>query len=227
MTYICYRGIEVSARIQYGLLGIELVVLVIFAVYALVKVYAGNAPPGSLHPSLSWLVPTRPRRERARHGDLDRGVHLLGLGHGGRGQRGDQRPDHDAGPGRRALHRCCCSRPTPSSRSPRSPSPASATTGIGLGNPDNADDVFNALGTEVFGYSGFGQLMESLLIISVLTSASASTQTTILPTARTTLSMGAYRRIPEPLRPHPPALPHAERLHDLDGRRLDRVLRRR
>ncbi len=30
----------------------------------------------------------------------------------------------------------------------------------------------------------------------VLTSASASTQTTILPTARTTLSMAAYKAIP-------------------------------
>ncbi len=35
MTYICYRGIEVSARLQYGLLGIELVTLMIFVVVAL------------------------------------------------------------------------------------------------------------------------------------------------------------------------------------------------
>lgn len=71
------------------------------------------------------------------------------------------------------------------------------TKGIGLGNPDNADDVFNALGSTVFGSSNVGSVFESLLIISVLTSASASTQTTILPTARTSLSMGAYRAIPE------------------------------
>ena len=58
MTYICYRGIEVSARLQYALLGIELIMLV-FAITALVKVYSGDAPAGSLlHPSLSWLVPT-------------------------------------------------------------------------------------------------------------------------------------------------------------------------
>ena len=70
------------------------------------------------------------------------------------------------------------------------------TEGIGLGNPDNADDVFAAIGPTVFGDSGFGSFFVVLLIISVLTSASASTQTTILPTARTTLSMGAYRAIP-------------------------------
>src|SRR5262249_42553203 len=40
-------------------------------------------------------------------------------------------------------------------------------------------------------------VMETLLIISVLTSASASTQTTILPTARTSLSMAAFKAIPD------------------------------
>jgi amino acid transporter len=49
----------------------------------------------------------------------------------------------------------------------------------------------------VFGTSAFGTAMEFLLVLSVLTSASASTQTTILPTARTALSMGAYRAIPD------------------------------
>ncbi len=46
MTYICFRGIEVSARMQYALLGIELVILVAFSVMALLRVYTGNAPEG-------------------------------------------------------------------------------------------------------------------------------------------------------------------------------------
>ena len=58
----------------------------------------------------------------------------------------------------------------------------------------------------------------------MLTSASASTQTTILPTARTSLSMAAYGRSRRFARIHPP-LPHADGLDPLDGRRLDRVLR--
>jgi amino acid transporter len=57
MTYICYRGIEVSARLQYALLGVEVVTLLGFAVFALVKVYTGGAPAGDLEPSLSWLSP--------------------------------------------------------------------------------------------------------------------------------------------------------------------------
>ena len=52
------------------------------------------------------------------------------------------------------------------------------------------------LGHAVFGDGTVGSLIMLLLIISVLTSAAASTQTTILPTARTTLSMAAYRALP-------------------------------
>ena len=44
MTYICYRGIEVSANMQKGLLAIEAGMLVVFAAVALLKVATGNAP---------------------------------------------------------------------------------------------------------------------------------------------------------------------------------------
>ena len=57
MTYICYRGIEVSANFQKVLLGIELVMLVVLSVTALIKVGTGHAPPGHLTPSLSWFNP--------------------------------------------------------------------------------------------------------------------------------------------------------------------------
>jgi amino acid transporter len=56
---------------------------------------------------------------------------------------------------------------------------------------DNQDDVLSALGKDVL-----GSPLDKLLIIAVLTSASASTQTTILPTTRTSLSMAAHRAIP-------------------------------
>ena len=70
-------------------------------------------------------------------------------------------------------------------------------TGIGLGNVDNADDVFAAMGHQVFGGGAVGWIMVHLLAICVLTSASASTQTTILPTARTSLSMAAFGAAPK------------------------------
>ena len=57
---------------------------------------------------------------------------------------------------------------------------------------DNSDDVLSALGTDVL-----GSPWDKLLIIAVLTSASASTQTTILPTSRTSLSMAVHGAIPK------------------------------
>ena len=105
MTYICYRGIEVSANFQKVLLGIELVMLVVLSVTALVKVGTGTAPPGHLTPSLSWFNPFHIASFSAfvqrHHPD---GLHLLGLGHGRRGQRGDQGQDQDPGPGGDPVH---------------------------------------------------------------------------------------------------------------------------
>ena len=56
------------------------------------------------------------------------------------------------------------------------------------------EEVLNVLGTQVF-----GDPWDKILIIAVLTSAAASTQTTILPTARTTLSMARVGAMPEAL----------------------------
>ena len=70
--------------------------------------------------------------------------------------------------------------------------------GIGLGNPDNSDDVFAAhRSRSCSAAASIGHVLLILLAISILTSASASTQTTILPTARTALSMAVYKAIPE------------------------------
>jgi hypothetical protein len=70
------------------------------------------------------------------------------------------------------------------------------TKGIGLQNRDNSGDVLSVLGGQVFGTNGFGWFLGKLLVLMVLSSAAASTLTTILPTARTSLAMAAYRSIP-------------------------------
>ena len=57
MTTIVVIGIELSARTQVGLLAAEIVTLALFAVVALVKVYAGDAGPDAVDPSLSWINP--------------------------------------------------------------------------------------------------------------------------------------------------------------------------
>ena len=63
MTWICYRGIELSARIQTILLSLEIFTLALFVVVALVKVYAGS--PTALDSRLGLLVqPLRPELGR-------------------------------------------------------------------------------------------------------------------------------------------------------------------
>jgi amino acid transporter len=69
--------------------------------------------------------------------------------------------------------------------------------GVGLTNPDHQFDVLSVTGSAIFGTSAFGTVLSRLLILMVLSSAAASTQTTILPAARTTLSMAAYRALPQ------------------------------
>ena len=96
------------------------------------------------------------------------------------------------------------------------------TTGIGLGNTNNAGDVLSVLGGAVFGTRGFGTFLTRLLILMVLSSAAASTQTTILPTARTTLSMAVYKALPRSFAKIHPQVPDAHRVHSVDGRHLDR-----
>jgi amino acid transporter len=63
---------------------------------------------------------------------------------------------------------------------------------IGLNNEENVDDVLTILGEPVA-----GSLAAALLLLTVSVSALSSTQTTILPTARGTLSMAVYEAIPK------------------------------
>ncbi len=125
MTWICWRGVELSARTQQFLLGAEFLTLLIFAVVALVKVYSGDAPAdlaGSvalLAQPVRHLVGERADLRRAA-GDL----HLLGMGHRGDGERGDGGHRRSRRAARRSSRRSCSSGSTWSSPAPPSPTPA-------------------------------------------------------------------------------------------------------
>ncbi len=196
MTWICYRGIEVSARMQYGLLGIELLVLLAFSVVALVKVGIGDAPEGSMVPSISWLWPNGVGLTELVAAVLI--AVFLYWGWDSAVACNEESDDPGRTPGRAAVLSTLLLLVTFALVAVATVAFAgTGTEGIGLGNPDNAEDVFAAIGPSVFGDSWLGHAFEVLLIISVLTSSAASTQTTILPTARAALSMGAYRAIPQ------------------------------
>ncbi|MBV8946373.1 MAG: APC family permease [Solirubrobacterales bacterium] len=191
MTWICYRGIELSARVQTFLLSLEILTLALFAVVSLVKVYSGH-PAGSIEVSASWFNPFD-----LSWSALIAGV-LLGIfiywGWDSGVAVNEESRDRHRGPGKAAVVSTLILLLIYVIVS----AAAQAYHGTKF-LAANSSDVLNPLGHDVF-----GSPLDKLLIICVLTSASASTQTTILPTARTTLSMARWEAIPKAFgRVHP------------------------
>jgi amino acid transporter len=196
MTYICYRGIEVSARFQRVLLGIEVFMLLLFSVVALVRVGTGHHPSVSITPALSWFNPLQ-----SGFSAFISGLILMLFIYWGWDTAvavNEETADRERTPGRAAIISTFILLVTYVLTILAAQSFAGVgTKGIGLGNAANSGDVLSGLGTEVFGGSGIGRFLAQLLVLMVLSSAAASTQTTILPTARTTLSMAVYGALPK------------------------------
>ena len=177
LTWVCYVGIEASARTQYFLLGAEIITLIIFSVVALGRVWFGDVP-GSITPSLSWLNPFAINDISGLTAGILVAVFIY-WGWDSTVTVNEETEDSSRTPGIAAI--------------------ASTIILVGIyvvvsvaaqafAGPEflveNSDDVLATLGTDVL-----GSPFDKLLVIAVLTSAAASTQTTILPTARTSLSM--------------------------------------
>ncbi|HUO49248.1 MAG TPA: APC family permease [Acidimicrobiales bacterium] len=191
MTLICYIGIELSARTQVALLGAELVILVAFAVTALAQVYGGHVKH-SVHVSAGWLNPLK----------LVSGSGAPGWGAVSAGMLtavfiywgwdtavtvNEETKDAKRTPGLAAVLSTLVLLAVYLVVSLA----AQAYHGAGF-LTNNSGDVLGALANDVFG-SAWGKL----LIIAVLTSAAASTQTTILPAARSSLSMAVHKAFPK------------------------------
>ena len=146
MTYICYRGIEVSARFQRVLLGVEIVMLLVFSITALTRVGTGNHPAGSLTPSISWFNPFHISSFSAFVGGL---VLMLFIywGWDTAVAVNEETRDKEKTPGRAAIISTLILLVTYVLVILASQSFAGiGTTGIGLGNPANSSDVISVLG---------------------------------------------------------------------------------
>jgi amino acid transporter len=185
MTAICYIGIEISARTQRILLGMEFATLVIFAVVALIKVYA-NHPPHSTEPTLSWFNPFDVSSISALNGGILLAVFIY-WGWDSGVTVNEETEDSSTAPGRAAI----VSTFVLVGIYLLVATAAQAFGGV-ASLASHPTDVLAPLGNGVL-----GSPLNKLLVIAVLSSASASTQTTILPTARTTLSMARMKAIPK------------------------------
>ena len=216
MTAICVIGTELSARVQRVMVFAQVGALVLLVVVGAIQLIFGGAPETSITVSLSWLNPFEAPSYSALLSALLLGVFIYW---GGRAR----------------------------STSPRRPRTARtrreggvfsvlillavyvgvAVVMLGIAGVDklqNFDDNSNILGNvadDVLGPLSF------LVALAIITSGIASTQTTILPASRTSLSMatqGAFPRIFA--RIHPRFLT-PDFLDDRDRGRGNGVVRRR
>ncbi len=196
LTYICYRGIQISARIQVALITIEIVLLLMLSIFALIKVGAGTAPIGHLTPSWSWFDPLKVSSLNT----FMEGMLLMVFIYWGwttTVSLNEETDEPSRIPGTAGVLSTVILLVTYLMVTLSVQSFAGiGTHGIGLGNPAHEGDVLSVLGGAIFGSSGIGEVLSRLLILMVLTSAAATTMTTILPNARTTLSMSFHKALP-------------------------------
>jgi amino acid transporter len=191
MTLVSARGIVVSERIQNVLIAVQFGVLIIVSIIALIRVFAGNAGAQAVTPQLSWLWP----------GGLDASSIAAAIilcifiywGWDACLAVGEETKDPGRTPGIAAVITTLILVFTYVLVAYAVQSFAGfGDVGIGLNNAMNTDDVLTVLGKPVA-----GSIAASLLLLTVSVSALSSTQTTILPTARGTLSMAVYEAIPK------------------------------
>ena len=184
LTWICYRGIEVSARLQQALLAIEVITLGVLAVTAFAKAAAGHALPGAAGPSLHWLNPWTGSFSSLSNSFLL--AVFIYWGWDCAVSVNEETKDRARTPGRAAVI---------STVLLVAIFAVVSMAALTFAGPAflarNSGDVLGAISTLVLG-SAAGKL----LILSVLTSAAASTQTTIMPTARAVLAMSVHRALP-------------------------------
>ncbi|GGF04332.1 APC family permease [Mycetocola zhadangensis] len=190
MTWVSYRGIELGARVQNVLLAVQYFALALFAIVAFIKVGTGDAP-NPTPVSLDWF---NPLGFTDYSGFIEAVLLALFIYWGWDTclALNEETKDPKRIPGRAALVTTVILLVTYVTVTVAAMSYAGlGTGGTGLANEDNANDVFLALKDLILGPWAW------ILVVAVLVSAVSSTQTTILPTARGTLSMAAYRALPK------------------------------
>lgn len=189
MTFISYRGVEIGERVQNILLAVQYIVLALFIVLALWKFFDGTAPNPTPF-DIGWFNPLG----FDDFSGFTEAVLLALFIYWGWDTclaLNEETKDPTRIPGRAALLTTVILLGTYVTVTVAAMMYAGVgEDGAGLANPDNAEDVFLALKDGLFGPFGWA------LVVAVLISAVSSTQTTILPTARGTLAMAAYKALP-------------------------------
>jgi amino acid transporter len=186
-TYVAYRGITTTARVQYILVGFQMAVLAIFGVAAIIE---SDSETG-LSFSMSWFSPS----------GLTLSAFVAGLsgsifafwGWDSALTVNEETKDAEKTPGRAAILAVVSILCTYLLVSIALIMYAGVgDTGLGLANEDISDNVFGALAEPILGDPWY-----LFLFLAVVASSAASLISTFLPTSRTLLAMGTYRAIPQ------------------------------
>lgn len=186
-TFIAYRGITTTEKVQFALVGFQLSVLLVFAVVAVAK---SRTTAPDLEFGWDWFSPA----------GLTLSAFIAGLSGSIFAFWGwdtcltvnEESKGSDKTPGRAALLTVLSILLTYLIVSTASVLYAgTGTSGIGLGNEKIAHNVFGALAQPVL-----GNPWHLLLYLAVLASSIASLITTFLPASRTMLGMATYKALP-------------------------------
>jgi amino acid transporter len=189
-TYVAYRGITTTEKVQFVLVFFQLAVLALFVVMALAKA-GGPDDPGGIPLSWDWFNPFTGLTVSALVAGLSASIFSF-WGWDTALTVNEESKDSDKTPGRAALLCVVSILLTYLLVSVSTLMYAGVgTEGYGLGNEEISDNVFGALAEPVM-----GSTLSNLLFLAVLASSAASLMTTFLPSTRTMLGMASYKALP-------------------------------
>jgi amino acid transporter len=187
LTAICIVGTELAAGLQEILIVLQVGALLLFAGVALYKVYDGSAPDGSTRPDADWLSPFAIDGASTLVSALLIGVFIY-WGWESAVNLTEETRDSARAPGLAAVVSTVILLVTYVGVATAVVAYAGLDT---LAEYDDDDAIFAVLGEDVL-----GSPWDKLVILAIATSAIASTQTTIIPSSRTSFSMGRQSALP-------------------------------
>ena len=195
MTAICVIGTELSARVQNVMIVAQVGALLLFAGWAIAKVIGDDASAESIDPSLSWLNPFEIESSAALTAGLLLGVFIY-WGWESAVNLTEEVAGSPSAPGLAAVLSTVILLVTYVAVAVAVVSYAGLEV---LAEFDDDDSIFSTMAGDVLPGS-----LDKLVVLAIVTSAIASTQTTILPSSRTVLSMATQSAMPKLLgRVHP------------------------
>ena len=184
LTAICVIGTELSARLQNVMILAQVGALLLFAGVALAKVWGGDASVDSIDPSLSWFNPFEIDSRATLVSALLIGVFIY-WGWESAVNLTEETEDSRSAPGLAAVLSTLILLVTYVSVDHRRRRVRRARDARRV---RRRRAVFGTLAGDVL-----GSPWDKLVILAIVTSAVASTQTTIIPASRTSFSMARVR----------------------------------